>query len=112
MTIRPSMYVLASATTYASSATKSSTRALCSSVARSHRSGQIYWIYQTKWIGSGFLGLSPDTDASGRALGPRSPVSFASWLFGNRLREAALMESMGKVACAYDCETVGCLQVA
>lgn len=29
-------------------------------------------------------------------------TQFTSWLFGNRLREAGLMGSMGKVACAYD----------
>lgn len=29
-------------------------------------------------------------------------AQFTSWLFGNRLREAGLMGSMGKVACAYD----------
>ena len=29
-------------------------------------------------------------------------TQYTSWLFGNRLREAGLMGSMGKVACAYD----------
>jgi len=29
-------------------------------------------------------------------------TQFTSWLFGQRLREAGLMGSMGKVACAYD----------
>lgn len=27
---------------------------------------------------------------------------YTSWLFGHRLREAGLLGSMGKVACAYD----------
>ena len=29
-------------------------------------------------------------------------TQYTSWLFGHRLREAGLMGSMGKVACAYD----------
>ncbi len=29
-------------------------------------------------------------------------TQYTSWLFGNRLREAGLLGSMGKVACAYD----------
>ena len=29
-------------------------------------------------------------------------TQYTSWLFGHRLREAGLLGSMGKVACAYD----------
>jgi len=30
------------------------------------------------------------------------PGQYTSWLFGHRLREAGLLGSMGKIACAYD----------
>jgi putative transposase len=33
---------------------------------------------------------------------PLEPGQHKSWLFGHRLREAGLLGSMGKVACAYD----------
>ena len=33
---------------------------------------------------------------------PVESTQYTSWLFGTRLREAGLLGSMGKVACAYD----------
>ncbi|WP_289231082.1 hypothetical protein [Barrientosiimonas endolithica] len=30
------------------------------------------------------------------------PVQYTSWLFGNRLREAGLLGSMGRIASCYD----------
>jgi putative transposase len=40
--------------------------------------------------------------APGTVLHSDRGAQFTSWLFGNRLREAGLMGSMGKVTCAYD----------
>jgi len=33
---------------------------------------------------------------------PTEETQYTSWLFGTRLREAGLLGSMGKIACAYD----------
>jgi putative transposase len=42
------------------------------------------------------------TPDGGTILHSDRGTQYTSWLFGNRLREAGLLGSMGKVACAYD----------